>query len=120
MAKRIKRQTETIRYPANQLPGQYSTRVTLDNAYPECTGYVVYQNVPPGKAYGLLLKDDNETYQQMSHYLDYSADTATPKSGRYTPATIKGAGNVITVVLEVREVSPTPIDFDFIFQLERN
>ena len=117
---KIKKQVERIQYPANHPVGQYSKRVVLDNSYRRCVGYTVYENQNPGKSYGISIKDDNETYQHLTNAEDYITSRQVAKKDRYNEADIPAKGNVITIVVEVREVAAAPIDFDFVFSLRND
>ena len=116
MAK-MKRQTERIVYPSTQAVGTYNTRVTLDNSYKRCVGYVAYENINPGTSYGISVKDDNETYQHLTNSQDYIATKDVAKHERFTDCDIPAKGNIVSVVVEIRQALTAALDLDFVFLL---
>jgi hypothetical protein len=112
---RIRRFTFNYIITAGTVLGTYTKRFQLDASFKRAFGYLVFENINPGVAYQIGIKDDNQIYQDLTNSNDYIASNAVAKSDRYTKADIKAGENFITVSIALLANAVTDMNIDVVF-----
>ena len=113
----LKRQTFELKFPAGTQAGKHQVREKLDAKFKRAVGYTAYEHKKQDVPYRIEVKDDSETYQQMTSSQDYVATQDCPKEGRYTPCNIPAATTYVTVTVELAADLTAELHTDFVFML---
>jgi len=118
MPQKLKRQTIELKLAAGTAAGKHAFREKLDAQFNKAVGYVAYEHLVTPVPYRLEVKDDQDTYQQMTSSQDYVATRDCPKEGRYTPCDIAARTNYVTVTVELSAALAAEMHTDFVFLLQ--